>query len=503
MKKIFGLIILLSVPYWYFFIRFVPPPPLKISRETTYFTKLIRTKNTIDLAETLNHNLFLKPEHNAAVELLKIKGIQIISSDIAKQNEFVQKLHMGIDFASSAVLFNPTTFIERKGFMGFELSRNRNDFYLKPWLEEECPELVSLIASNQKTFLLMADMGKKKGCFWPYLKNEKMWAACPPRELKPNQPIRLLLARAMNNLAKADYEKTWEDIWVSGRAGYSIIQSNLTLFTLFGLLGVSDSLEATAVLLNQKDISAPVISQISKKLKFFEDLSRCNFSMEHEYRFNPLSLILEDMQPNGSFWQKNATAASDEFNPAVYLDLNRLCIRTNQEADRYRAALRLENIPERIRKIKEFYSNGQNENLLPSWNQLMFDFLKIKFLTLSTQKSAMISDYVIGILLALSRPNHTTIALEALAISERARLLRLAAFVRLQQLETQNTPQTLEKIEVPDPKMLIDSFSEKPFRYILSTETITLYSIGPDLKDDNGKISANTSDCDLVVRLVR
>ncbi len=68
MKKIVPVaLILMSVVYWYVFARFVPPP-LAISRDTTYFTDLKEIDGTISLVPSINALRRIPPDDNAAIE---------------------------------------------------------------------------------------------------------------------------------------------------------------------------------------------------------------------------------------------------------------------------------------------------------------------------------------------------------------------------------------------------------------------------------------------------
>ena len=111
--------------------------------------------------------------------------------------------------------------------------------------------------------------------------------------------------------------------------------------------------------------------------------------------------------------------------------------------------------------------------------------------------------YVIGKLIYIGRANNTESYLHALPLVEKARILRLAAFIRLQQKKSGSIPASLNEIEVPEQKMLLDSFSEQPFRYIAASDCVTIYSIGPDLKNNQGIERNEISESDVAIVLLR
>jgi len=496
-------------------MRFVPPPPLEISRETTYFTELPIKDGKVKLAAAMNKLRNVPPEDNTAIELLQIFGENVLATDSTEVAEFCHLLGVNETFfATPTLVLQPmylasdtsATDTTSKLFFAQQMQEN----YRKPWLKEESPEVAALIEANTDTFTLLEAMASKNSFFWPYLEKYPLWLSPLSRDFTPNQVLRLLMTRGMNRLATGDQHGAWHDLVLAGKAGRPLMKSDRIIYALFGLVNMSNVFEAGVVLLNQKILETGLLSQMIKDADELMAIPDLAVALESELRFFQLSHVLELDDASALMRQIDQSEGSDtDFSD--YSDINVFVRKINRLADSLLPVLQTENVTNRIKKLKEWVINVDNRREMAStgYGYYVWKILWIKYLTPASSKCSEMSEIISDVLLNVAVPNYTSMITESLAVKEKFRLLKIAALIKLQRAKTGKFPESLDELTLTDQQIIQDSFSGERFRFRMEADEILIYSVGINQHDDEGKTSKyeedeeDEEDDDLAIRILK
>jgi hypothetical protein len=500
------LLIIGTIVYWYMFMRFIPPPPLTVSRETTYFTDLKEKDGRFGLASSLNALYRLPPEDNAAISMLKIYGSDVLSTDSAEVAEFCELLEIAPDVLASPTLVMQLPSSASDSFV-LNLSEDQQNVFRRPWQAEEFPQIAALIEANEDTFALLASMAGKKGFYWPYLERYEVWQAPMNRDFRPNQPMRLLLARGMKHLRAGELKRAWNDFACVGKAAQPMLQSDKIIYGLFGILGIKDASDAMAMLLLQQNIDEEFLAQMLTDLDAIIVTKGLERAVESETRFFLLSMYLENKELLFNQTGLNGSVSSSDF--GRYIDRNVFCRKVNRLADELLQAYSIENVNERIVRLTKLQAEQEKTRASLTTSEMMTKMLWIKYFTLSENKCSEASEILSEILLGIAMPRHSGLHIEMLAVVEKLRLLKVAVLIRLHRIRTGDYPSSLEELEVADKEVLVDSFSGSNFKYLSEGNNILIYSVGPDQQDNlgaSGEAFSNTEGpvaSDITVRIVK
>jgi hypothetical protein len=123
------------------------------------------------------------------------------------------------------------------------------------------------------------------------------------------------------------------------------------------------------------------------------------------------------------------------------------------------------------------------------------------FFTLASNKSQAFSNFFYNAFQTIFLVDYSEYVYEFMVIQEKGRILRLATLIKIHQRKTGKLPETIEEIQVSDSAISQDSFSGKPFRFKVASESLLIYSIGRDLKDNDGETSSNIHNTDIPLKL--
>jgi len=472
-----------SIIYWYMFMRFIPPPPLTVSRETTYFTDLKEKDGRFALAASLNALYRFPPEDNAAIAFMKMYGSDVLSTDSAELAEYFELLEIAPDMLASPTLVMSLPSSASDSFV-LNLSEDHQNVYRRPWQDEEFPQIAALIETNEETFALLASMAGKKGFYWPYLERYEVWQAPMNRDFRPNQPMRLLLARGMMNLRAGELRNAWHDFACVGKAARTMLQSDKIIYGLFGIVGIKDASDAMATLLLQQNVDEEFLVQMLTDLDEIIVKKGLERVVESEVRFFLLSMYLENQEL--LFNQSGLTGGASNSDFARYIDRNVFCRKVNRLADELLQGYSIENVHERITRLTKLEAEQEKTRASLTTSELMARMLWIKYFTLSEKKCSEASEILSEILLGIAMPRHSGLHIEMLAVAEKLRLLKVAVLIRLHKIRTGDYPSSLEELEVADKEVLVDSFSGSNFKFLSEGNNILVYSLGSDQQDNLG-----------------
>jgi hypothetical protein len=497
-KSILILLPILSIVYWHVFMRFVPPPPLVISRETTYFTDLTKKDGKLVLVPSINAMRHLSAEENGAIENLQMFGVEAVFSDRAEILEFCKLLGIDANLLATPAFKMPLP-PANSGSGSKDFGETLEELSRKPWQADSHPEMTALIEANNQAFVLLNSMAEKKGYFLPCLERYPLYNAPMPIGLRPAHPMKLLLVRGMQHLHAQNLKQAWVDFSCVGKAARTLLQSSSIMDCLFGIVSMSSAAQAMTTLLAQPDIDREILLLMVKDLDELMVQDGVKFAIMNEMRFLPLSMFIES--------EGSMTALSGLDNSAAeydrFVDLNVFCRKVNERADEFEKILSTEKTSEKVKKLRQWNQTMiEKSSESRSGSSILLKMLWIKYLTPATKKVSAVSDIISDILLHIAAPNYTDILIQQLSLAEKFKLLRIAALVRLRHLETGKYPDSLAELGENGKQHLIDSFSDATLHFSSDGQEIVIYSIGTDLKDDHGKpTNEDSSSGDIVIKI--
>jgi hypothetical protein len=308
----------------------------------------------------------------------------------------------------------------------------------------------------------------------------------------------------MNRLANNDLHGAWQDFVCSGMAARTLLQSDQLIYGLFGVIGMNNAYDAMLQVLNNQSLNEIFLRQVLADIDRMMVTSGFDQAIENDLRFFYLSITLESDQ---SLWQKTGLTSSESSEGGEdysrYIDRNVYCRNANRYADKLMKIWKTENVKERIKLLDDWENKLAVRREEQSALMMMVKLLWAKYLTPASSKCSAVTEIIGDLLLDIATPRHNSALKEMLATAEKFRLLKMAALIKLHKVKTGEYPASLEKLEVADQQMLIDSFSGERFRYGQATDSVTIYSIGANLQDDSGRSDKTAETGDLVLKIIK
>lgn len=498
---IFISLISLGLIYWASFLRYIPPEPLQISRETTYLTEVASSEGRLLWMQALNKKYMIEPEDNALIEFVKICGLSSISTDSAYIEEFCKNLKYPNPLATMPIFVTENLPVKNNQEQSLKFTFNKNFFEAIPWEKEDFPDLAQAIEDNTETFRLIKSAAEKKSCVWPYNEKIAILQETPPRSFKPTYPIRLFLVKGLNQLHENDLYAAWDTFLTGLKLSHAMLDSNQMLLTLYGIFIYKDTIDCITELINHKDIKPELLNEISNQLDQLTDISKAYNIFEFEYRIHPISTIITE------FYNKNIDKFifTDKnqrfFKLSAYIDLNIICRKLNQRADKFLQIFKIEDALKKISAIEKYKNKRRLKLETMIKSNKVAKYLDMIFFTLASNKSQAFSNFFYNAFQTIFLVDYSEYVYEFMVIQEKGRILRLATLIKIHQRKTGKLPETIEEIQVSDSAISQDSFSGKPFRFKVASESLLIYSIGRDLKDNDGETSSNIHNTDIPLKL--
>lgn len=489
MKRIFMLLLpVIFCVYWFFFLRFLPPPPLEISRETTFFTDVeMRADGKVPLAPALNRLYGAKPENNAVIEMLQIYGRDSVATDSGKIADICSLLQIDAATISTPALSSAAQiFFEN----AFTMTEGAQDYYLKAWHENDHPQLAEAIADNEPVFRLLESMAAKKAFFFPFRASDPVWNSQTQRSWRPHMLSRMLVARGMNHLANAKLNDAWHDLKNGFKIGQLICSANQAIYSMIGIFIVRECFFSTVHLLNHKNLDEALAVRIFNDLKEISIADKIFKSVEFEQRFFMLSIFLENPETIGEIVSISSDPDAKDSEIIRHLDLNIICRKINQGADEIASLTAITNPVDRLQQL-QIYQDQLYEKRKMQSQDLLVEILWAQFLTPSQAKSTRISELIWKILNAVGQPDQFLILKEAMSVGEMPRLLQAGAQARLHELRTGKFPVSLSELAEENRPWLTDVFANDYFKVKNASEGLLIYSIGLNLEDDGGIVASS------------
>jgi hypothetical protein len=476
--------LLFAAGYWFFFLRFPAPPPLRISIETTHFTTPTDGKGAVDLDVALNQAHRISPEQNAALPFLEIFGTALISPDARDVRAFLEILGAEASFPASGV-FRPVPPGSESASLQYWPHPLRQVF-LRPWEAAEFPDIASWITENDATLSKLSAIAEKPGFFWPHLPGKQPYGGniFPPREVSVQliSPFRLLRARAMFQLGRHEFEGAWKDLHVALKAGIHLLHTDSLIGFLLGVLQFREGIQGTKTLLSKSSLSRALLERMNADLEELGPLPDGRAPIEYEIRYIPLSFLFHFSQRQ---FQGKAVFGQDTFGLERWMDRNILGQSINRQADEFIRLMETPTMSGRLAALNGRKPARADQQGPDHTNRLLRRFLDLVFLTFSWNKPARLSELFFDLMNGITLHRFEFIILEALTIQEELSLIKVGIRMRLFQAMTGVFPASLQELATGGYQPPLDGFSDRPYGFGPASDGFRLYSSGPDQRENN------------------
>lgn len=363
----------------------------------------------------------------------------------------------------------------------------------RPWSADEFPEVAAWVAANAGPLELVVEGTKRPRFYSPMISSaddgssDMVIMVLLPVLQELREAARLLKARAMLRLQEGDLDAAWQDLLTCHRLGRSAAQDPTLIGALVGIAIDSVAINGDTWIAADDRLSAAAAERIVADLQTLEPFPPMVESLDTAERFAFLDAVcavasgrasLSDLTGDGSVeppgWVTRTAAA-------LLVDWDSILRKGNRWYDRMVATAELGTYRERREAFAVI--EGDLDRLGASvrdagnvWSAIISPRATVSeqlgnvfvSLLLPALSAAMEAE---GRAMALGRMNEVTFA--------------MAAY----RAEHGNYPATLADLEreqkTPLPR---DPFSEEAFRYRREGQGFVVYSVGPNLRDDEGKV---------------
>lgn len=489
--------------------------PIRISKETTYITSPLRDDGTVDYIEALSQRQRegVTAENNSVVMFRRTLGHRELSAETTA--EYFRQLGIDAPPADGEYLIDFRDFVEavdsseepKRGPGRYERSRpfyeQLNQAKARPWTREEYPVIYLWVDANATPLSLVVEGSKRPKAFTPLLPSDRtLLGLLLPGVSSTRLFAELLYTRAMLKLGEEDPDAAWEDVIACHRIARLVAQGPGTMHVFVALAieqiacRCDDQIAHHGNLSNDQAMRflaelqalGPIIAMADnldacERIAYLDTVSVIA-RRDSEYLLN-IILVLDD---------DNEDAAITNFVRQSYsrdlIDWNLVLQRGNEWCDKLVTA---GNIPARI---------ARRAKLDELDNELLQSAEQSRSVCRTTQPEDMkIASEAIGALLLGEVFSSMSRGFDAEGkCSMRTELSYCAFALAAWRADHGSYPDQIARLAPTYLKTIpFDTFTGESLIYRRSDTGYRLYSVGVNLKDDEGVSSSDTEETDDIV----
>ena len=477
-RRIVGAVAFLGFILWRVSVLFVGSK-LEIGPETTFVDGPLTADGRINY-ETALHERFsqgITPENNAAVLIDRAFGPAAISPPLRARyfaRLGIEPLPDRGDYVVTQTALTQQKLdgapdrAEQQEAIFKELGRAQQ----RAWKKDECPLAAEWLAANEKSLELIEEATKRSHFYSPLVTLEQLLAG-ESNIQNSREAARLLVSRAMFRLGENDVAGAWSDILACHRLSRLVGERSQTMIQFLVAVALDAVATAGDAALIAHGMSAEQARQCLADHIALPSLGNAADVMHGGERL----VSLDAMQ---------FTAGGAGF------DLNVTLRRTNRMFDNTVAAMKLKGAQNRREAFAKLEADlDQRVKAARQPLRLVANYV------INSRKA--ISEMVGDTLLALLTPAFT----QAQNADDRARiksdLVRVGFALAAYRAELGGYPKELDALV---PKYLdvlpSDRMVDQPLRYVVRENGFLLYSVGANGRDDDGVMSGQKNQDDVV-----
>ena len=212
--------------------------PIRISKETTYITSPLRNDGTVDYIEALSQRQRegVTSENNSVVLFRRALGHRDLPAKtiaeyfrqlgieaLPKDGQYLVDLDDFLDTLDSSELPEPGTDIFRRRNV---IHRQSEEAKTRPWTRDEFPIIARWVDANEVPLSFIVGGSKRPKFFSPMLPAQRSVTSALFTELEGlRESVNVLSARAMFRLGEGNPDAAWHDVMACHRAARLLAQS--------------------------------------------------------------------------------------------------------------------------------------------------------------------------------------------------------------------------------------------------------------------------------------
>lgn len=474
--------------------KVIPGTGVVIGKETTWITGPLAKDGSIDYLQAMNDRIArgVTPANNAAVPFWHVMGAGDAHLDEAVREALFERLGAEPPPASAPSWRTLEGFIEAERQAGRpiphaeELSDQLYAAAKAPWKSAERPALAAWIEANGASVEKIVEGLSRPRFYSPLLmpadsESGTLIEVRLPHSQASREVARLLIARAMLRAGSGQLEQAWSDIHAAHRLSRHLAAASVTLVEGLVSLAIADMAFTAEVQLAQLPLTRPLLNKVQEQRAALGPLPSVERIIDQGERFMMLDVIQSLALQKSQI--EELTGVRDPVVQTLLskaIDWNEPMRMANQQYDRLVAMVRLPTHAQRVEAQRQ-------------WEEDMKKLARPSKLQIAAALLGGDTDKVLGrelgkILVSLLLPATHQAHVAELRLATRSDLVDLAYALASYRLERGEYPQRLEQLAPVHLKTLpSDRFTGEPFVYRREAEGYWLYSLGPNMRDDEGK----------------
>jgi hypothetical protein len=486
------------------------PPKIRVSKETTYFTKPLRKDGTVDYAAALNARACrgVTTEKNAVVLIVQVCSREHLTDAVI--NEYNRELGIAAMATARRRMLTMNEFAKHVAGARHEayaeaLEKEYKRTWNGPWARKELPRMAAWLDHNKEPLAAFESASKRSQWYWPInlagSKHGLLVEMCNSSMLEMVSVTRALKSRALLAVQESRLDDAMKDLLTCHRLARGVGRGQDSTDAMIAGAIELETCAAAVKMLESRKLNQMQLDQFASELLRLPEMP----SRSEKVRLTERCMRLQATQ----FIARNGLKGLLQFVAFDYrktvppanvraieksfglIDWNVPLKTVNQEFDRIESATRHATFRERTKAVKELEARVYQfrEQLWdPKLPSKIRTKLRIDPAKISHKMGALINWQAVMVLPGL------TVKMDAEHLA-RFRLTQIAVALERYRQAHGRFP---EKFTTLQPRFLKtippDVYTEKPFVYKPHKMGYLIYGLGPNMKDDGGKNEGKADD---------
>jgi hypothetical protein len=487
-----------------------PRPEVTISNETTVLTGPLRKDGYVDYVAALNQEASegVTPENNAAVLFCRAFGPGEINEEIREpffRMLGIEPLPEEGEYMVSSGDYG-TSLVEEQTVAGKgdgaklreEFQRAYDKAMARPWTAKESPDIAGWIKANEGPLLLVIEGTRRPRYYTPMLDaSDEGDAAMVISVLLPilqelREAARLLKARAMLGIGEGKPDAAWQDLMACHRLARLTGQDPTLIGSLVGIAIDGIATNGDAWLIARGRLKPEAAARMLADLRRLPPMPPIADKIDKAERYMYLDSVsavaggrtsLEELAAGPS--EDSALGKVMKAASGILIDWDAVLKIGNTWYDRLVASAREANPAQRKAALDSLQSD------LKKKQEELTDAKGLALSLLEGQSPRQAVSQGMGcVFVTLLLPAVTAVVEAEERDHSMARLDEAAFVLAAYRARHGGFPESLADLGDEEAGRLpTDLFSGEPFRYKREGEGFLIYSLGPNGRDDGGKVS--------------
>jgi hypothetical protein len=464
-----------------------PMPKVPVSRDTTFVNGPLDNEGYVDYDAAFNERFGrgIKPNENAYALLLKALGPN--AADERVREKFFKAVGTPIPPETGEYFVVLQDYLKNKTDLGFEqidsaVKHLVNEAPRRPWTDKDHPHLATWLKANEKSLAIAVAASKRSEYFNPRASREWILDGLQKGTFTCRQITAALSARAALRLAEGDTESAWSDLLASHRLARLISRGPSAIEALMAIGIERGAIDGELAYLEHAKFDGKQLQSRLREIQALPPFSSMVEKIDVGSRFEFLDAA-QAMRRGKLFTAKAKKDNDEDLRALNRLDWELIMREGNRWYGLIAAAMRTEKFSDRqkaLEKVLDDYAAASKE---ATKGRKLADLLNDEKTAIAT-----VSNAVGYALLGETMPAFQKVAQWGDEQEQRQRNLQIAFALAIYLSDNGKYAEKLDDLVPTYLKHLPgDLYSGKALVYRPTATGYLLYSVGPNLKDDDGR----------------